>query len=413
MTTKKAASKKSARGKKKDEQDETLPRKPGVRAVTENKTVRYYEETPEADDDEDTAREFGEDDDDDGDEDVPLTPLQVLLSSIQSADFGNVTIYVRRKPDPVNLRGRFRTPCDIEATKGQLPFEDSFVDKETIELAVQRVFDGGYFQLQIRRSGTVLHTWSAVIEDLPQAQQPTAQPSATSDTTAQPDRFRTLFEKSFERHFDRLFEQVTNSVQSTTTAPPDPVAALLAEHAKNNPALAERLIDRYLKSEEGEAVSSSWVGDMLRHPSETAQLFGMLQSYLRPAGAGGAGAPNAQQQTQPDPVAAMLEPHRALIEGVCVALVNDADTAPIAVALRRKAAEDKTLAGYLRVLVEMSSVEVLQQLARFTGQTILLKLRHAADWIQGLQDALTAAPPTVTDQAASAPAKSQPAPSKK
>lgn len=99
------------------------------------------------------------------------SPLDSLLAEL-SSDLSGLTIYVIRKEDTGTSGLTFRNPCLKQRTAGSLDFREQFSNPMNIDLAVQRRWGGGEYQLQVRRGGTYLQAWSTVIEDLPLGQNP-------------------------------------------------------------------------------------------------------------------------------------------------------------------------------------------------------------------------------------------------
>lgn len=153
----------------------SLPPQPGQKRVREvsTKTEEYFEpQQPPPVDETDEVPEADEDFEDDEEEEIELSPVDRFLQN--NADVTDAVVYVIRKPDPPTSRIKFRNPCNQKMTVGEIPFDESFRDKETVDLAVQSTFEGGHYLLQVRQRGVVRLSWSSVIADPPAAREPVA-----------------------------------------------------------------------------------------------------------------------------------------------------------------------------------------------------------------------------------------------
>ncbi len=198
----------------------------------------------------------------------------------------------------------------------------------------------------------------------------------------------------------------------------DPIMGVMADLAKNDPALAAKLVEHVFPSKEDgflSTVGRSMAESVLSNP-QTAQmaigaggaivqqlLDGLGSIFKRPPVEGAAqaadapdGAPmpsavpivEAAPVEQPDLVLTMLEPARPLIEYMTTQLVNNEDYPNTLAAIEQATANNPQLGLGLAALAQMSSVEVLNTLARFMRQPILLKLKWGAEWVEGLQSIL-------------------------
>jgi hypothetical protein len=181
----------------------------------------------------------------------------------------------------------------------------------------------------------------------------------------------------------------------------DPIMGAVAEIAKSNPALAERVVESVFPTKD-----EGWMGTLsnaaMNNPQAATQILGgvlavgqqLFGSFFKRAPTEGAGqAAAAPSETaapveQPDPVLVMLEPMRPLVEFIAAELVNNEDYDQTLMAVAQAAERNPQLGLGLAALAQMSSVEVLNTLARFTRQPILLKLKHGAEWVEGLQSQL-------------------------
>ena len=173
-------------------------------------------------------------------EEPPKTALDSVLASLKG--IGEITIYVIRKPDPIGVT--FANPSNMSHTAGDLPFDETFTSKEAIELAVQSVYGGGKYQLQIRENGDYKAAWTTMIADprkrLDANQPPQPQFSPNGPATSLPAR--TAREELMD--VIDLAERMANirnngAQQQTRELPPaDPLKAAretmsLLENAKN------------------------------------------------------------------------------------------------------------------------------------------------------------------------------------
>jgi hypothetical protein len=186
----------------------------------------------------------------------------------------------------------------------------------------------------------------------------------------------------------------------------------MAKMAENDPKLAEKIAEHVFPAREDgflSTVGRSVAESVLNNP-QTAQMaigaggaivqqiLGGLGSIFKRApvegvaqaadAPEGAPMPSTVQAEQPDPMFAMLEPARGLIEFVAVALANNEDHAPALKAIAQATENNPQFGLGLAALAQMSSIEVVSLLARFTGQPILIKLKHGAEWVEILQGEL-------------------------
>ena len=87
---------------------------------------------------------------------------------------GNSQVFVRRLPDPLLPGLSFACPCAVESVLPAFALTTHHTDKESIECAVQQLYNGGYYRLQLRVKGAVKLQWTTTILD---AQQPAPSPS--------------------------------------------------------------------------------------------------------------------------------------------------------------------------------------------------------------------------------------------
>jgi hypothetical protein len=186
----------------------------------------------------------------------------------------------------------------------------------------------------------------------------------------------------------------------------------MAKMAENDPKLAEKIAEHVFPAREDgflSTVGRSVAESVLSNP-QTAQmaigaggaivqqLLGGLGSIFKRApvegvaqaadAPDGAPMPSTVQAEQPDPMLQMLEPMRGLIEFITGELVNNEEHDKTLAAINQAAEANPPLALGLAALAQMSSIEVVSLLARFTGQPILIKLKHGAEWVEILQGEL-------------------------
>lgn len=154
---------------------------PGARSVVRTTQERFIEPPPSAppDDDSDDQRLLGLGADDGADdhgpaddfEDVetqePVSRVQAFISSLKdNAGDGAIRIYAIRKPDPVGIE--FRNPCNQEYTAGDVPFDESDLSVEALEVAIQKLYGGGRYQIKVRQNGNYAGAITRNIRDLPE-----------------------------------------------------------------------------------------------------------------------------------------------------------------------------------------------------------------------------------------------------
>jgi hypothetical protein len=242
---------------------------------------------------------------------------------------------------------------------------------------------------------------------------------------AQAEEFQERVDRIIERRDQdrkRLLEELRAEVarQNPATkrgegAPADGESLLygaMAKMAENDPKLAEKIAEHVFPAREDgflSTVGRSVAESVLSDPQTAQMAIGaggaIVQQLLSGLGSifkrapvegvaqaadapEGAPMPSTVQAEQPDPMFAMLEPARGLIEFVAVALANNEDHAPALKAIAQATENNPQLGLGLAALAQMSSIEVVSLLARFTGQPILIKLKHGAEWVEILQGEL-------------------------
>lgn len=196
-----------------------------------------------------------------------------------------------------------------------------------------------------------------------------------------------------------------------TPAESDLLTATVAKLAENDPTLAQKIAEHMFPEKESgflATIGQTLAQSVLSNPQATNALVGgglsIVQSvvgsiFKRPPVESAAQSIAAPVETaapamppepfeQPDPTLALLEPMRPLIEAITAELVNNEDYDRTRAAITQAVEREPQLTFGLAAIAQMSSVEVLNTLARFTRQPILLKLRHGAEWIEGLQSEL-------------------------
>ena len=151
---------------------ESLP--PGTKRVTVNKKEEYVEQ-PSVEETElqlkNEELEF-EPEQESVELEEALSPVQSFLLSLReragSGD-GTIRIYAIRKPDPVGLA--FRNPCNNEYTAGDVPYDETDLSIEALEVAIQKLYGGGRYQIKVRQNGTYQGAITRNIRDLPEQQQ--------------------------------------------------------------------------------------------------------------------------------------------------------------------------------------------------------------------------------------------------
>lgn len=123
---------------------------------------------PETFDDDDGAlSEVGDD----------STPMDRLLSSLQERSGGaSVMVLAKRRPDLVGMT--FRNPCSAEYTVGEVPVDESDPSIEALELAIQKLYGGGRYQIVVRQDGvTVGSVVRNILDPPPRSDASAAAPS--------------------------------------------------------------------------------------------------------------------------------------------------------------------------------------------------------------------------------------------
>ena len=249
--------------------------------------------------------------DDEIDDEHEPTPLERLLSNLRGAN--DAIVYVIRRADPVAMRGRFRDPCDYQETKGQLNFEESFVDAETIDLAVQRVFGGGHYMLQIRQQGRVLKSWMTAVSDPPLHQtQATPQPFTVTPApaVAQVDEIDGFIKTATKlQKLKEFFAPPAAPVVAALPAPAPSLAdQIILEELRSgrDPDLRARAIDYVLGNPNSDedvslgAAAKAIFADAIKNPEQAEKIINSFGETIKKL----LGQKNAQQQPQtatPDP----------------------------------------------------------------------------------------------------------------
>ena len=155
--------------------DEPLPQ--GAKQV-QRTTVERFTQLPVLGDADDSDVELLEHEDEeilpgteperhlDGDQD--LSPIERLLKEFNSraGSGGPIVIYAKRKPDPVGMT--FRNPCNAERAVGEVPYDESDVSIEALELAIQKLYGGGRYQILLRQNGNYAGARTIIIADSPE-----------------------------------------------------------------------------------------------------------------------------------------------------------------------------------------------------------------------------------------------------
>lgn len=123
-------------------------------------------------------------------DDAELSPRDIFIRELGKETDGRtgpLTFYAKRKPD---LPGAsYRNPCSTDTAVGDVPFSEDNLCWDAIELATQKLYGGGRYQVIVREGGQYLGAKTFVVADLPERQNesPTngqAQPQAATPTTS-------------------------------------------------------------------------------------------------------------------------------------------------------------------------------------------------------------------------------------
>lgn len=204
----------------------------------------------------------------------PQSPVDNLLRSIEGAS--DHSLYIIRKPDPVGLTISFSNPCNVQVTLGEIPYDESYQSKETVDLAVQSMFGGGKYLIQLRRAGQYRNAWTTVIPDPPmrREREPEKHSERRQQDEAPVQRFKSFADEAKEfAEVAKAFGLVPQRSQplagpSNGLPPADPTAEL-----ERTLGMADRLISmvRAREPEGGHAASErSTIGDL-------AELFRSLK----------------------------------------------------------------------------------------------------------------------------------------
>lgn len=295
-----------------------------------------------------------------------------------------------RLPDPLPMRELLRKPCFEPMALPRLPF-----NRDTFIADIQKYAgnSGGYFRVQLSdHMGKYVRgaNCTGFIADPPDVPPPQPQPQPAQPQAQTPGLYGML-EKLLVTRMERQLEMLDSPAEPAQAAPS--VESQLLELAKNDDSLKHKIIDNYFgKDDEGK---SSIIGDILKHPQEAKELlqYGiqLLASVLLarqpvqpgqvPAANGGPHAPALQA----NPVFAALEPYRALIEAVCVKILNNTEPDEAVMLVEAVKEEKPELAAFIPTIAEMSPVELINLLAGFTANPYLLKVSHASGWVEDFQ----------------------------
>lgn len=91
-------------------------------------------------------------------------PGDRLLRSLQGkTDGGRVIVIAKRKADPVGMA--FRFPCATECTIGEVPYDEADPSIDALELAIQKLYGGGRYEIVVRQDGETLGSVVRTIVD--------------------------------------------------------------------------------------------------------------------------------------------------------------------------------------------------------------------------------------------------------
>lgn len=232
------------------------------------------------------------------DETPEPTPFDRFLQSLESEE--DVVIHVRRKPDPPNQN--FKNPYSGPTiTVGEIPFEETFDSATSVDLAVQRMYGGGYYLLEFKQSGRYKTAKSRLIADPPanvaqnDKEPKVAAVSAPERTAAAPDDVIDAFTKEVTRvknlkallrddEVDKLREELEELRRAKPAPPPASIspdnqyALLHSVLSSPNPdnVLATKILERVMPEES----QTTWMGDLLAHPQEAMTLLQVLLDRL-------------------------------------------------------------------------------------------------------------------------------------
>ena len=350
-----------------------------------------------------------------------LSPLDRFLRNM--AGTSDAVVYVIRKPDPATLAVRFRNPCNIRGAAGEIPFDENFTDRESIEMAVQSAFKGGSYMLQIRRGGEILKSWSTIILDPPNVQETTAAaaPPVPSPETPNPapNSLRVHLAQIKENTKDLLeLRELMNWNAPATTSQDkqlgpaeDPQITLLRSLQQDDP-LRARIIERMfpVESEGGAGI----VAEVMKNPDEALQLVtGVLQTVKdlfipdrTPANGQRRQAPAQAPQPPQDAPADPEPPHVATFEqreefiNNVLAYVEANTPLDLGAAWFQAAARDipDVVSAWMTKFKSMPPAVLRANISRENDiAEEVMKKKHALPWLENLQNSLTAATPPETE----------------
>jgi hypothetical protein len=163
---------------------------PGAKKVTRTSTTRedFIEDLEskkptvllEGLDEGEDAENLADDDIDEGEFELDppeeLSPMEKFLVSLRDqAGEGNVRIYAVRQPDPMGIT--FRNPSKTQYTAGDVPYDENDLYIEALEVAIQKLYGGGRYQIKALKNGAYAGATTRIIHDAPeQREQSHSQP---------------------------------------------------------------------------------------------------------------------------------------------------------------------------------------------------------------------------------------------
>jgi hypothetical protein len=375
------------------------------KAITRTTVEKFVADEPaefEQDDAEVVDEPEVDEPEDEEPEEIQLDPLAKFAQSIGAST--GYYLYVTRLPDPQQARGLYRTPCIEETQYGWIPFDaDNFVAD------VQNLTgSGGRYRLQVRQSsGAVVRQVTTNLADPFLTGNPQREQSSTAQAGAQPPQtFRSFTEQAKEfAETARALGLVPRSQQPQQTAHTEALPAApppsAAEQLKDVAAMVETITSVSARinpprESSGEQGTIAQIGEVLdvvgRHAPTIVPLvlnwFGGRRQQQATQPPQQNGAPQQLPEQPVNPLFQMLEPLRPAIDLVCAELVNDNPVDESVKMFEQIQEQHPEFVPMIDLLAKRSSVETLNMLAEFTGNKVLLSLRHGAAWIEGLQEAL-------------------------
>lgn len=249
----------------------TLP--PGTKQVTRTTQEKFLEvaaaedepltegdETPE-------EEELDFSDAIDLDEDPALAKTNRFLRSLkEESGAAAIRIFAKRKPDPVGMT--FRHPCNTEYTAGEVPFDENNLCIEALQLAIQKLYGGGRYQIVVHNNGDYAGAKTFNLLDPPERAEPKpaeTQPPQPAIASAPPpveSPLSTLKDSlGLVRELHSIFSPspspaavaTAKPAETQTTGPVDPLTS-----ARNAVELARELRD-LAPAGEGGSTARDWL----------------------------------------------------------------------------------------------------------------------------------------------------------